>query len=210
MGADHSILSGEIESVRMADGFCEDIVYGRKHWEIINNKMRIRNGKGIMKSREKLYSIIGAILIILLVSACGQKESDGGKSLEGSLNDILGNIYETADLSDDFREVLEYYETYELTDDIELSILGTDEITYTEGIVSMPMQSSVAYQCVLLRVDEKEIDTIKQQLKDNANLDKWVCVSAETMLIESRDDVILFIMGDESTVYALNSAFQNL
>ena len=52
------------------------------------------------------------------------------------------------------------------------------------------------------------MDTVKQQLKDNADLNKWICVSAETMLIESRGNVIFFVMGDNDTAYALNSAFQ--
>lgn len=70
--------------------------------------------------------------------------------------------------------------------------------------------SSMAYQCVLLRVEESDVDTVKQALKDNANPDKWVCVSAETTLIESRGNVIFFIMSDKNIAYAMNSAFQNL
>ena len=93
---------------------------------------------------------------------------------------------------------------------MEVSILGTDEIDYLEGIVSMPMNSSIAYQCVLLRVNEEDAATVKQQIKENADLAKWICVSAETMLIESRGNVIFFVMGEQNTVYALNSAFQNL
>ena len=57
-------------------------------------------------------------------------------------------------------------------------------------------------------MDSFETYTVKQQLKDNADLNKWVCVSAETMLIESRGNVIFFIMGDNDTVYAMNGAFQ--
>ena len=37
-----------------------------------------------------------------------------------------------------------------------------------------------------------------------------VCVSAETMLIESRGDVIFFIMCDKNTAEAMSSAFQKL
>ena len=88
------------------------------------------------------------------------------------------------------------------------SILGTDEIDYTEATASIPMISPNAFQFVLLRVEEENVDTVKQQLKDNADLNKWICVSAETMLIESRGNVIFFAMGDNDTVYALNSAFQ--
>lgn len=161
-----------------------------------------------MKFSKKIVSVC-VIGVLLLVTACGSGKA-GQDNLEGSLTDILDKVYENADVSDDFRESLEYYVTDELTAENEIGILGTDEITYTEGIVSMPMMTSVAFQCVLLRVDSDDVDTVKQQLKDNADLNKWICVSAETMLIESRGDVIFFVMGEEDIVYALNTAFQNL
>ena len=156
----------------------------------------------------KRTAIFSMVMIMLLVcTACGTEQESADK-LTGSLSDIMAGIYENADLSDDFREGLVNFETFELTEDMEISILGTDEIDYTESLVSMPMISAIAYQCVLLRVDEENVDTVKQQIKDNADLNKWVCVSAETMLIESRSDVIFFVMGDNDTAYALNAAFQ--
>lgn len=144
-----------------------------------------------------------------LCTACGDKK-DSSDNLEGSLSDIMVSLYENADLDSGFRESLDNYETVEITDDLESYILGTDEITYTEGVVSMPMMSSMAYQCVLLRVDESDVETAKQLLKDNADPDKWVCVSAETTLIESRGNVIFFIMSGKNEAYAMNTAFQNL
>ena len=68
----------------------------------------------------------------------------------------------------------------------------------------------MAYQCVLLRVDEADVEAAKQLLKDNADPDKWVCVSAETTLIESRGNVIFFIMSGKNEAYVMNTAFQNL
>lgn len=159
-----------------------------------------------MKSIKKIMLCSICVFTVFLCAACGKKE--GGDQLEGDLGDIMSGLYENADLSEDFRAGMVSFQTYELTEDLETSILGTDEIEYSEGIVSMPMMSSVAYQCVLLRVDEDQVDTVKQQLKDNADLNKWVCVSAETMLIESRGNVILFLMGNNDAVYAMNAAFQ--
>ena len=152
--------------------------------------------------------VLSAVMIAAFVcTACGGKQGSTDK-LNGSLDDIMAGIYESADLSEDFRAGLENFETFELTEDMELFILGTDEIDYTEAVVSMPMMSSIAYQCVLLRVAEDDVDTVKQQIKENTDLNKWVCVSAETMLIESRGNVIFFVMGENDTAYALNTAFQ--
>lgn len=159
-----------------------------------------------MKLIKKMMLCSICILTVFLCAACGKQENSD--QLEGALGDIMSGLYENADLSEDFRAGMDSFETLELTEDFEVSLLGTDEIEYTEGIASIPMISPNAYQCVLLRVDEDKVDTVKQQLKDNADLNKWVCVSAETMLIESRGNVILFVMGDNDTVYAMSSAFQ--
>lgn len=157
------------------------------------------------KSKVKLIGILTAVAALCIACGSGEKTSD---KLEGSLSDIMDALYDNAELSEGFREGMGNLETLELTEDFEIAFLGTDEINYTEGVVSAPMMSSVAYQCVLLRVAEEDVETVKQQIKDNTDLNKWVCVSAETMLIESRGDVIFFVMGDNDTVYALNAAFQ--
>lgn len=164
-----------------------------------------------MRSRKKTMFLTGLLIVFagVVCSACGGKKS-GSDKLEGSLQDMMASLYANADLVQDFRDTLDSYETVDLTDDLEITILRTDQITYTEGVVSMPMMSSMAYQCVLLRVDEEDVESAKQALKDNADLDKWVCVSAETMLIESRGDVIFFIMCDKNTAEAMSSAFQKL
>lgn len=159
-----------------------------------------------MGRKVKLSGIL--IAVSILCTACGSGGQTSDK-LEGSLNDIMTGIYENADLSEDFKEGLANFETLELTDDFEVSVLGTDEISYIEGVVSMPMMSSIAYQCVLLRVEPDNVETAKQQIIDNADLNKWVCISAETVLVESRGDVIFFVMADNDTAYALNNAFQN-
>ncbi len=164
-----------------------------------------------MRNRNKTMFLMGLLIVFagVVCSACGGEKS-GSDKLEGSLQDMMASLYANADLVQDFRDTLDSYETVDLTDDLEISILGTDQITYTEGVVSMPMMSSMAYQCVLLRVDEADVESAKQALKDNADLDKWVCVSAETMLVESRGDVIFFIMCDKNTAEAMSSAFQKL
>lgn len=164
-----------------------------------------------MRGRVKTVLLTGSLILLtgIFCCACGGGKA-GSEKLEGSLKDMMSSLYANADLVQDFKDNLDSYETIDLTDDLEVSILGTDQITYTEGVVSMPMMSSMAYQCVLLRVDEADVESAKQALKDNANLDKWVCVSAETMLIESRGDVIFFIMSDKDTAAAMSSAFQKL
>lgn len=162
-----------------------------------------------MKKKKVIFIGLFILLAGLGLCACGDKK-ESSDNLEGALTDIMTTLYANAELDPGFRESLDGYETIAITDDLESYILGTDEITYTEGVVSMPQMSSMAYQCVLLRVDEADVEAAKQLLKDNADPDKWVCVSAETTLIESRGNVIFFIMSGKNEAYAMNTAFQNL
>lgn len=176
----------------------------RKHGIVARIRGKIEDMK-----KNKLLTGFLILLAALLCTACGDKK-ESSDNPEGSLTDIMASLYENAELDAEFREGLPYFETIELTDELKSSILGTDDITYTEGVVSMPKMSSIAFQCVLLRVEDGDVETVKQALKDNADPDKWVCVSAETTLIESRGNVIFFIMSGKNEAYALNEAFQKL
>ena len=92
--------------------------------------------------------------------------------------------------------------------DMEEYVLGTDEITYTDSAYSAPMMTSVAYQCVVLRVpDGTDVPKAKQTLLDNANPAKWICVEAESVAVESIGDVILYVMGFDEDVSAIKDAF---
>ncbi|MCM1267423.1 MAG: hypothetical protein NC302_05915 [Bacteroidales bacterium] len=163
-----------------------------------------------MKSRiDRIVIVFLLAVLSVCAAACGKRE-EASDALEGSLQDIMASVAENADLEADFRESLAYYETAEITDDLESYVLGTDAITYTEGVVFMPMMSSTAFQCVLLRVDEADVETAKETLREAADPNKWVCVSAETTLIESRGNVIFFIMAGKDEAYAFDEAFQGL
>ena len=108
-----------------------------------------------MRSGKKTMFVAGFFILLvgLLCSACGGGAAESEK-LEGSLQDMMASLYANADLVQDFKDNLDSYETIDLTDDLEVSILGTDQITYTEGVVSMPMMSSMAYQLSLIHISE--------------------------------------------------------
>ena len=160
------------------------------------------------------------IPIMLTSFACGKNDaasngadssSDAVKTIEGDLQDIMADIYSGMEgLDAETKEAIEGYMCDILTEENEQAMLGTPDIEYIEGVYSVPMMSSIAYQCVLLRVDPDDIETVKQQLKDNADLNKWVCVSAETMLVENVGDLVLFIMSSKDVAYAVSTSFQSL
>ena len=113
-----------------------------------------------------------------------------------------------AALDASMRDAMQDYEMTTIDADMEEYVLGTDEITYTDSAYSAPMMTSVAYQCVVLRVpDGTDVPKAKQTLLDNANPAKWICVEAESVAVESIGDVILYVMGFDEDVSAIKDAF---
>lgn len=167
-----------------------------------------------MKNRKTTYVILLlCMLCIVFCIACGKSETGDamqGGSIEGDLTDIMSQIYAGVNLDAEAKEAMQGYVSDTITADNEQAILGTSDIAYTEGVYSVPMMSSIAYQCVLLRVEPEDVETVKEQLKANADVNKWVCVSAETVLIENVGDTVLFIMSDKDTAYAVSASFQAL
>lgn len=154
--------------------------------------------------------IIAVMLVLVLSSSllygCGSKED--GANLEGTCAEILDKVYAEADLDQDLRDSMDSFENIQLDMSNEENIIATSEIAYTDSVYSAPMMSSIAYQCVLLRLKAgQDVEKAKSLLKENANPAKWICVEAESVVVENVGDVILYIMADEATAAAVKDAF---
>ena len=155
---------------------------------------------------KKWISLVLTTVLALSLVACGSKKSD--VKLEGSVSDILGQVYENAELDPGLVEAMQYFDQGEITPELAETVLGTDDVEFTEGVYSMPMMSAQAYQCVLLRLPEgADVEEAKQTLLDNADPRKWVCVEAESVIVENVGDVGLFLMSDSATGEAIKTSF---
>ena len=151
--------------------------------------------------------LVVTIAVVMAFGGCGAETAQTPK-LTGSCIDILSEVYETAELDTDLREAMQYYDTATIDESMETYILGTDEVDYTDSAYSAPMMSSVAYQCVILRLEEDaDVVKAKQTLRDHADPAKWICVEADTVVVESVGDVILYVMADKDTANAIKDAF---
>lgn len=160
--------------------------------------------------KKKITAVILAMTMLTgAMAGCGKTAQT--PKLEGSCIDIMNRVYETAELDAGLREAMTYYETTTITDDREEYILGTDDVDYTDSAYSAPMMTSVAYQCVVLRIEpDEDILQTKQLLLDRADKRKWICVEAESVVVENVGDVILYVMADKTTADALKTAFLEL
>ena len=152
-----------------------------------------------MKKIFSIFLVFSALLVVL--TGCGKKET-----LDMSLEDILTKVYEGFG-----EDELPSLNNTQITKDNMAYYLGVDTIDFKEAIASEPLISSIAHSVVVLRVaDGVDIEQAKQEIKDNVNPRKWVCVEAEKVIVDSNDDVIILIMASNDTADKILNNFKNL
>ncbi len=149
-----------------------------------------------------------------LVFLCGCGDREGGKgdsagnSLKGSCEEILNEVYENADFDQGFKDSMDSYVASPIDESTRGYVLGTDEVKYTDSVCSSPMVTATAYQCVILRLaDGEDPEEAKEKLKEHADPRKWVCVEAESVILENIGDVVLYVMAEKGVAEAVRMSF---
>lgn len=155
----------------------------------------------------KKWIVLSLVTAAVLLTSCGKTDKKEAE-LVGPLSEVMDSLYENADLPQDFRDSLADFSTGEIPAESAEYLIGTTEVAYEESYFSVPMMNAVAYQCILLRLPEgADVDAAKQTIADHADPRKWVCVEAESVIVENVGNVVLFIMGDSQVTNAMQEAF---
>lgn len=167
---------------------------------------------------KKILVLLLALTLVFSLTACQSDSANGGndgktKNLEGSLEDILKEIYDKAETSSDFKEYIEKgLQTVEITEENCEYHLGKAGIEFAEGIASTPLMLATAYEMDIVRVKEgADIEKIKSEIKENVNPRKWICVGVEdeNIIVDNIGDVIIVILSDTEGK-ALHDSFLSL
>lgn len=155
--------------------------------------------------------IIGLILlavisfiIFILVSGSGNK---GSVETPKDINDIINTINKNN------KNVLPELET------MKVDIKNIDEVTSYTGlktnddiesiVVSEPLITSQAYSVAIVKVkDNADVEKIKQEMLDNIDMRRWICVSAEQLYITNSGNVIFSVMADKNVAKAVYNDFK--
>lgn len=114
-----------------------------------------------------------------------------------SLEEIISKTYENSGLElpkTGFIPLNKENQTY---------MLGTDTFDFLEGVVSEPMMSSIAHSFVLFTVEDgADIEGIKEAIRTNIDVRKWICVSVEPeqVVVENFGNTIVLILEERSDV----------
>ena len=155
--------------------------------------------------------IIGLILlavisfiIFILVSGSGNK---GSVETPKNINDIINTINKNN------KKVLPELET------MKVDIKNIDEVTSYTGlktndgiesiVVSVPLITAQAYSVAIVKVkDSADVEKIKQEMLDNIDMRRWICVSAEQLYITNSGNVIFSVMADKDIAKAVYNDFK--
>lgn len=155
--------------------------------------------------------IIGLILlavisfiIFILVSGSGDK---GSVETPKDINDIINTINKNN------KNVLPELET------MKVDIKNIDEVTGYTGlktndgiesiVVSVPLITAQAYSVAIVKVkDNADVEKIKQEMLDNIDMRRWICVSAEQLYITNSGNVIFSVMADKDVAKAVYNDFK--
>lgn len=168
-----------------------------------------------MKKMENKKNIIIGCLIGGLVILAGvifvltsNKESKTNETLQtaGDIKKMLKTIYKNLanELPELTTEEINLKES-ELVESL-TGLKSTDDINTL--VVSEPVMGSQALEVAVIKTREKaDITSMMQNIKDNVNMRRWICVSAEKLYIVNSGDVIFMVMGDNDWAKSIYDEF---
>ena len=145
-----------------------------------------------------------SFIIFILVSGSGNK---GSVETPKDINDIINT------LNKNNKNVLPELET------MKVDIKNIDEVTSYTGlktndgiesiVVSVPLITAQAYSVAIVKVkDNADVEKIKQEMLDNIDMRRWICVSAEQLYITNSGNVIFSVMADKDVAKAVYNDFK--
>ena len=154
-----------------------------------------------MKKQTIAIILIIAVLIIAVIGivvATSNKNSNSEAKIEtvGQMKSMMKTI------NSNLKEQLPQLETEEIDISDEELVKAYTGLQSNENVeklvVSEPLMNAQAYSAVVLKVKPgADIEKMKQEIIDNIDMGKWICVSAEKLYVTNSDNIIFLVMSDE-------------
>lgn len=159
-----------------------------------------------------IWAIVAVIIIALVgvgVYFSNQDDGNQGIKLETAkdMKNFFGEIYKKIEeqLPEVDTDIIDVSNAMEVT-----NYTGLKSNKDVEAIVvSMPVMSAQAYEAVMVKVKNgADIESMKQEMLDNIDMNKWICVSAEKVYVTNSGNVIFMVMSDEDWAKLVYDSFK--
>lgn len=150
-----------------------------------------------------LLAVISFIIFILVSGSHNKGNHETSKDINNIINTINKNN----------KDLLPELET------MKIDVKNIDEVTSYTGLktnddiesitVSVPLITAQAYSVAIVKVkDSADVEKIKQEMLDNIDMRRWICVSAEQLYITNSGNVIFSVMADKDVAKAVYNDFK--
>lgn len=168
---------------------------------------------------KKIALVLALMMSLSLFAGCGAASSSSpapssssssapAASLPEDLNEVMDKVYEgiaqdempmmpdAETLKEIYPDSQEEGDRYRrVTEETSETDLGVARSAYKEALVSESMMGSMAYEVAVVRAESAEAASkLAEDIKANVNPRKWICVEADTVAVETIDDVVLLVM----------------
>lgn len=170
-----------------------------------------------MKKQTIIGIIIAVVLIIAIVIGVVVFNNQKNNKVESSDNSKLETVSQMKKMINAV-----YSKLGDQLPSLEIATISSSDInqvkTYTglqstdnieKIVVSEPLMSAQAYLLATVKVkDGADIEKMKQEMLNNLDMRKWICVSAEKLYITNHENTIFMIMSSAEWADPVYNAFK--
>ena len=154
--------------------------------------------------------LIGGLVVLagVIFAITSNKESKTNETLQtaGDIKKMLKTIYKN--LADELPELTTEEINLKESELVEslTGLKSTDDINTL--VVSEPVMGSQALEVAVIKTKEKtDNEAMMKNIKDNVDMSRWICVSAEKLYIVNSGDVIFMVMADSDWAKSIYDEF---
>ena len=164
--------------------------------------------------KQTIIAIVAILVIAIIIGGVIAVNNNNSGNKDGvkieSAKDMK-NMFST--INSNLKEELPSLETQEIDVSDEMQVETYTGLKSNENVealvVSEPMMSSQAYSAVAVKVKSgANVEKMKQEMLDNIDMAKWICVSASNLYITNSGNTIFMVMSDEDWAKPVYEAFK--
>ncbi len=157
---------------------------------------------------KKILTILLMLSLVLTAVAC-QNDKDPQTPPAEEVGDLKEAVTEMLEKSDHKDMLGDSFMFEPLSQEEAAYLIGAEslEASFEEALGLQPMINVHPFALGIFRLDkDQDAQAFARELKDKADLRKWICVAADDVVTATKGQTVLFIMGSADEVNSIAQA----